>query len=190
MLRQVERLSRLVTQLLDLSRLESGAVPLDRHPFSVVDVVTGAADEIRLHAPDVLIEVDVPAEVAIDGDRERIHQVLANLLVNAVRHNPPDEPIAVLGRRAGDRVVIEVCDRGPGVAPGDEHRVFERFYRADSARAADDGGAGLGLAIARWVVELHGGDIWVAPNRPTGCRMIVELPAGADSSSRVPEASH
>jgi signal transduction histidine kinase len=189
MLRQVERLSRLVTQLLDLSRLESGAVPIDRASFAVADVVDGAADEIRLHTPGVMIDVDVPAELAIDGDRERIHQVLANLLGNAVRHSPGGEPISVAAHRAGERVVIEVCDRGPGVAPGDEHRVFERFYRADSARAADDGGAGLGLAIARWVVELHGGEIWVEPNRSRGCRMVVELPAGTDSSPRIPETS-
>jgi signal transduction histidine kinase len=68
--------------------------------------------------------------------------------------------------------------------------VFERFYRADAARAADDGGSGLGLAIARWVVELHGGAIWVEPNRPHGCRMVVELPAGIDPSRwQVPEGS-
>jgi signal transduction histidine kinase len=179
MLRQVDRLSRLVSQLLDLSRLESGSVPLERESFLAADVVADAANEILLHSPHVVIHIDVPRELGIDGDRERVHQVLANLLANAARHSPPHEPITVHGRRAGARTAIEVCDRGPGIAPGDEQRVFERFYRADAARAADDGGAGLGLAIARWVVELHGGEIRVASNQPTGCRMIVELPAGS-----------
>jgi signal transduction histidine kinase len=191
MLRQVERLGRLVSQLLDLSRLESGSVPLERAPFAAADVVGVTAEEIRLHAPGVLIEVDVPVELQIDGDRERIHQVVANLLGNALRHSPAGEPITVSARRVESRIVIEVCDRGPGIAPGDEYRIFERFYRADAARNTDDGGTGLGLAIARWIVELHGGEIWVEPNRPHGCRMVIELPAGADASrSRVTEGLH
>ena len=191
MLRQVDRLGRLVGQLLDLSRLESGSVPLQRELFPAHDVVSAAAEETQLHTPGALIDVDVSDELQIDGDRERVHQVLANLLGNAVRHSPEGEHITVLAHRAGGRIVLEVCDLGPGIAPGDEHRVFERFYRADAARAANDGGAGLGLAIARWVVELHGGEIWVEPNRPHGCRIVVELPAGTDASRwPVPEGSH
>jgi signal transduction histidine kinase len=182
MLRQVERLGRLVAQLLDLSRLESGAVPLERAPFAIGELVGATAEEIRMHTAGVLIDVDVPVELEIDGDRERIHQVVANLLSNAVRHSPAGEPISVAAHRDGSRTVIEVCDRGPGIAPGDEHRVFERFYRADAARNTDDGGTGLGLAISRWIVELHGGEIWVEPNRPHGCRMVVELPAGSSTS--------
>ena len=190
MLRQVDRLGRLVSQLLDLSRLESGSVPLERELFPAHDVVSAAAEETRLHTPGALIDVDVADELQIDGDRERIHQVLANLLGNAARHSPEGEHITVLARRDGGRIVLEVCDHGHGIAAGDEHRVFERFYRADAARAADDGGAGLGLAIARWVVELHGGEIWVEPNRPHGCRMVVELPAGTDAPRRhLPEGS-
>jgi signal transduction histidine kinase len=191
MLRQVERLGRLVSQLLDLSRLESGSVPLERAPFAAAEVVGGTAAEIRLHTPGVIIEVDVPVELEIDGDRERIHQVVANLLGNAARHSPAGEPITVSARLVESRIVIEVCDRGPGIAPGDEHRVFERFYRADAARNTDDGGTGLGLAIARWIVDLHGGEIWAEQNRPHGCRMVVELPAGADAwRARVTEGLH
>jgi signal transduction histidine kinase len=176
MLRQVERLGLLVSQLLDLSRLESGSVPLERESVRAVDVVGTAADEVRLHSPGVVIDVDVPDGIEIDADRERLHQVIVNLLTNAARHSPCDQPITVRARQSDAVTVIEVCDRGPGIASGDEQRIFERFYRADAARAADDGGTGLGLANARWVVELHGGEIWVEPNVPTGCRMVVELP--------------
>jgi signal transduction histidine kinase len=82
----------------------------------------------------------------------------------------------VRARRTDDRVIIEVIDEGPGIPEHEANRVFERFYRADSARASRDGGAGLGLAIAQWIVDLHGGDIHPEQREPHGCRMVVTLP--------------
>jgi signal transduction histidine kinase len=82
----------------------------------------------------------------------------------------------VQARRTEHGVVIEVLDEGPGIPDDERARVFERFYRADAARAVGDGGAGLGLAIARWIVDLHGGDIHPEPRQPQGCRMVVTLP--------------
>ena len=178
MLRQVERLGRLVTQLLDLSRLESGAIPLQRRSFEVRRVLEDAVDESRLHAPDVEVSVAVAEPgLAADGDPERVHQVLANLLENAVRHSPAGGRIEVSARSERGQVAIEVCDEGPGIPDEEANRVFERFYRADSARSSSHGGAGLGLAIARWIVDLHGGDIRAERRVPTGCRMVVLLPA-------------
>ena len=190
MLAQVERLGRLVTQLLDLSRLESGAVPLERSEFAVKPVLDHAVREQQLHAPsvDVEVEVETPGLTA-DGDPERIHQVVANLLENAVRYTPNGGRVEVRARRArsghGSAVTIEVCDEGPGIAAGQEHRVFERFYRADTARASSDGGAGLGLAIAQWIVDLHDGDIHPERREPRGCRMVVTLPGGVAQPERV-----
>ena len=180
MLKQVERLGRLVTQLLDLSRLESGALPLQRRPFEVRPVLEDAVDESRLHSPHVEVSVSVaePGLVA-DGDPERVHQVVANLLENAVRHSPAGGRIEVRARPDRGRVAIEVCDQGPGIPEEEASRVFERFYRADVARASSHGGAGLGLAIARWIVDLHGGDIRAESRQPTGCRMVVLLPGAA-----------
>jgi signal transduction histidine kinase len=177
MLAQVERLGRLVKQLLDLSRLESGAVPLERTAFRVEPVLAHAVREQQLHAPlvPVAVRVDSP-DLTADGDPERMHQVVANLLENAVRHTPQGGTVEVRARRDDTSVTIEVIDEGPGIAEGEEARVFERFYRADSARAASDGGAGLGLAIARWIVDLHGGDIHPERREPHGCRMVVTLP--------------
>ena len=175
-LAQVERLGRLVSQLLDLSRLESGAVPLDRRPFAIRAVLEDAARDARLHEPSARIEVDAPPDLLVDGDAERVHQVVANLLANAVRHSPAGEPVVLVGRRDPAGVAFEVRDRGPGIDPADAQRVFERFFRADAARASADGGAGLGLAIARWIVDLHGGAIRPESNDP-GCRMVVTLPA-------------
>jgi signal transduction histidine kinase len=178
MLAQVERLGRLVTQLLDLSRLESGAVPLELARFDVEPVLEHAVREQQLHAPgvDVSVVVETPGLTA-DGDPERVHQVVANLLENAVRYSPQGGHVEVRARRAVDGVTIEVLDEGPGIPEPERGRIFERFYRADTARASSDGGAGLGLAIAQWIVDLHGGDIRPERRDPQGCRMVVTLPA-------------
>jgi signal transduction histidine kinase len=183
MLAQVERLGRLVEQLLDLSRLEHQAEPFDRRPFDVGEVLEQAAREARLHAPEGLeLRVDAGDGVVASGDPERIHQVVANLVDNAVRHSPVPGAVRLSGRRDGESVRIEVTDEGPGIPAEEAERVFERFYRPDAARTRGDarkgGGAGLGLSIARWIVELHGGTIRVEPGEPHGTRMVVELPAG------------
>jgi signal transduction histidine kinase len=177
MLAQVERLGRLVTQLLDLSRLEAGTVPLDRQDFAIEPVLAHAVREQKLHAPGVDIAMTVEDDdLAADGDPERVHQVVANLLENAVRHSPAGSGVEVRARRSANGVTIEVIDEGPGIPEQDADRVFERFYRADAARATSDGGAGLGLAIARWIVDLHGGEIHPERREPHGCRMVVTLP--------------
>ena len=182
---QVERLSRLVAQLLDLSRLESGASPLQRRLFEVGPLLTQAVEEVRVHSgkrsgKDVELTVDVaPGDLYLRADPERLHQIAANLLTNAVRHSPDGGEVVVRARGRGENVVIEVLDQGPGIPEAEATRVFERFYRSDSARSSSDGGTGLGLAIARWIVDLHGGEIHVERAEPHGCKMVVELPQAA-----------
>jgi signal transduction histidine kinase len=182
MLGQVERLGRLVGQLLDLSRLEAGVVPLDRRPFQVRPLLEKAVHEARVHAErgmakDVRLSVAVePSSLAADGDPERVHQVVANLLENAVRHAPEGSQVRITARPDDGSVRIDVSDQGPGIPDGEADRVFERFYRTDAGRSAADGGTGLGLAIARWIVDLHGGHIRAERNEPSGCRMVVALP--------------
>jgi signal transduction histidine kinase len=185
MLAQVERLGRLVTQLLDLSRLEAGTVPLDRQDFAVAPLLAHAVREQEMTAPGIVIgmTVDEPG-LAADGDPERVHQVVANLLENAVRHSPAGGSVEVRARRSPSGVTIEVIDEGPGIPDQEVSRVFERFYRADSARASSDGGAGLGLAIARWIVDLHGGEIHPERQEPHGCRMVVTLPGARPTAVR------
>ena len=177
MLSQVERLGRLVQQLLDLSRLESGALALDRRHFEVEPMLDLALRESRLHAGAVSLAIEIePRPFSLEADAERLHQVVANLVENAVRHSPPDGRVLVRAIATGDGARLEVIDEGPGIPEADATRVFERFYRADSARSSRDGGAGLGLAIARWIVELHGGEIRVERHEPHGCRMVVRIP--------------
>ena len=179
MLRQVERLGRLVEQLLDLSRLESGSVPLQPRRFEVASMLEDVVDELRAvpGSSAVKVVVDEPG-LSAHADPERLHQVVANLVHNAVRHSPADGTVEVTACRRGTGVEIAVSDEGPGIPDADSQRVFERFYRSDAARTASDGGAGLGLSIARWIVELHGGEIHPEVCVPHGCRMVVQLPGG------------
>lgn len=185
MLEQVRRLGRLVSQLLDLSKLESGAVPLQRERFPARTVLEKAVRESRLHAQqqvgnDVRLTVDVmPEDLEIDADPERIHQVITNLVDNALRHSPDGGRVLVRAEGRAFGVVIEVVDEGPGIPTFEAARVFERFYRSDAARSSSDGGSGLGLAIARWIVDLHGGEIIIDQQRRQGCRMVIRLPSVA-----------
>jgi len=183
MLDQTERLGRLVAQLLDLSRLESGVVPLRRDQLDAASVLDAVAVEARLHAPGRQIEIDVtPAELQLRADPDRIHQVLANLTANALRFGPAERPVRLGASRANGQVVLTVSDEGPGMGEADAERVFERFYRADAARPGAAGGAGLGLSIARWIVDLHHGQISVDERRTTGCTMVVRLPGSTTST--------
>jgi signal transduction histidine kinase len=179
MLDQTRRLGRLVSQLLDLSRLESGDQPFDIRPFAVREVLESAAREARLHAPDdVVFSIDAPADLRAAGDPERIQQVVMNLVDNAVRYSPRPGHVALKAShpKGEHNVQLEVDDDGPGIAAGDLDRVFERFHRGDGRRGSDGGGAGLGLAIARWIVELHGGTIRAERREPHGSHMVVTLP--------------
>ena len=177
MLKATERLSRLVDQLLDLSQFESGAVQLDRQDFLAAEVVDAAVAEVSPLRPDVRIVAELNEGLSISGDPERIHEVLTNLLTNAVRHSPAGAEVRVRGTPSASGVRFEVSDNGAGVPAGEIERIFERFHRVDAARASESGGAGLGLAIARSIVELHGGSIRAEPRLPAGCRIIFQLPS-------------
>jgi signal transduction histidine kinase len=178
-LRQVERLTDLVDQLLDLSKLESGAVPLElseiRADALLDQVVAEWSEPASSRGVRIELEPGSP-ELVLRVDADRMRQVLANLVANAIRHSPEVGRVLLSACAEGSTTRLEVADEGPGIPADDLERVFERFYRSDPARSADVGGAGLGLAIARWIVELHGGTIRAATADPTGCRIVVELP--------------
>jgi two-component system, OmpR family, sensor histidine kinase BaeS len=127
---------------------------------------------------DVRIVAEIADGLTGLGDPERIHEVLTNLLSNAVRHSPPGGQVTVRGAPVPGGVRIEVSDEGPGVPPEHLDQIFERFYRVDAARESRAGGAGLGLAIARSIVELHGGSIRARPAaRSSGCCITLDLPS-------------
>lgn len=160
---QVERLGHLADQLLDLSALEAGAARLTRRSFAVSEL-----------ARDCRAEVRIPSDLRIDGDPDRLRQVVTNLVENACRHAPGSPVVLRAAATGAGGVRLEVEDRGPGLAPEEAVRVFDRFARADRSRST--AGSGLGLAIARSIVELHGGAIRVEPAIPRGCRVVVDLP--------------
>ncbi|GII61514.1 hypothetical protein Skr01_15990 [Sphaerisporangium krabiense] len=174
-LAQTQRLGRLVAQLLDLSRLDSGSRSIEREPLDLAGLCGQAVREASLKRDDVVLTCDVPAGLGVHADPALLAQVLANLLDNGVRHSPPGGRVRVRARAEGTGVRLRVADEGPGIPEPERPRVFERFSRLDAARAADAGGAGLGLAIVKEIVELHGGSIKVA-DTPTGCHMVVDLP--------------
>ncbi|MEU5218917.1 HAMP domain-containing sensor histidine kinase [Streptomyces sp. NPDC020807] len=194
-LKQTERLGRLVETLLDLSRLDNGVVALRVSRFEVWPYLSGVLREANLaaaqrglfstsglhHRTDVHLRLDVsPPELIAHADVERLHQVLANLIDNAVKHSPPHGRVTVRARRGGypGSLELEVEDEGPGIPEAERYKVFERFNRGttpDRQGPGSDGGTGLGLAIARWAVELHGGEIGVAESS-RGCRIRVTLP--------------
>ncbi|MET8214590.1 sensor histidine kinase [Streptomyces hirsutus] len=201
-LKQTERLGRLVETLLDLSRLDNGVVPLRRQRFEVWPYLSGVLKEANMVASaragmttgsgghtrkDVHLSLDVrPPELTAHVDPERIHQVVANLIDNAVKHSPPHGRVTVRARPGPqpDSLRLEILDEGPGIPRTEWHRVFERFNRGSVNQPhgpGSDGGTGLGLAIARWAVDLHGGRIGVAESE-RGCRILITLPGASPSS--------
>jgi signal transduction histidine kinase len=187
MLAQSERLGRLVDQLLELSRLESGDLPLDRSEVPLGPLVSRVMSEIDVTRSrrDVELAQDVPEDLPpVYADAERIYQVLFNLLDNAVRFTPAGGRVRVTAERNDGAVDVTVADTGPGIAAEHLPRVFERFYRVDTARSRDEGGTGIGLAIARSVVEAHGGRIWAESEPGRGSTFTFELPVTAGQPTR------
>lgn len=173
---QVGRLGHLVDGLLDLSQLDAGATALERVE---VDLRRMVVDVAHAAGPVAAARVDVriPEDAShVEVDPARFRQVVTNLVDNALRHGPGEEPVTVTAARRDGVVAVTVTDTGPGIAARDAHRIFERFARSDEGRATAAGGAGLGLAITRWIVELHGGSIRVDRPGEPGARLTVELP--------------
>jgi signal transduction histidine kinase len=189
-LAQTERLSRLVSYLLDLSRIEAGAAALNFEQLPLGDFLEEVAESVSMleAAKQLSYVVDVaPEDVAIDADPVRLDQIITNLLHNAIRYSPAGGVVRLEARldAAHDEVVIDVVDQGPGIAPADRTRIFDRFARGTTPTqvgAPSTGGTGIGLAIVRWAVDLHGGRIEVADDVPddgTGARMRLTLPVHA-----------
>ena len=172
-----DRLTRLVSNLLDITRIEAGVFTVHPTPSSVQELVRGAVNAMEPTLSTHRVDSIVPAALpAVNVDPLLIGQVLINLLDNANRHSPTDGVITVEARREENQVVLSVADQGPGIAPNQRQAAFERFAQLDKG-----GRAGLGLTIARTFVEAHGEEIWYedAPNR--GARFVFSLPLADDT---------
>lgn len=174
-LAQSLRLEALIGRLMELARIESGQTSLRLAPTNVTDLLLSAVAEAELRSPTADFELDSPLDLKTDLDDTLMMQVLANLLDNAARHAAAGTAVRVEARTRGDGIRIEVLDAGPGLEPEDASRIFERFWRADTDRSSSSGGAGLGLSIARGIVELHGGTIAAEANQPHGLRIVIDL---------------
>lgn len=176
-LAQTERLGRLVSELLDISSIEAGAVPLDRVEFTIAPLFAEVVAEVEVMTAalgrGIRFRSETEPAATVYADRARLHQVLLNLLDNAARHGPAGGEVRLRAHTLGDDLAIDVEDDGPGIPPALRERIFDRFTRGGRT---DGGGTGLGLAIARWVIELHRGTIAVTD---PGSRIRVILPVTA-----------
>jgi two-component system sensor histidine kinase KdpD len=163
---EADRLNRLVQNLLEMTRLESGALQLHTEWHSVEEVVGAALGRFGKALARRPVTTRVPADLPlVPMDDVLIEQVLINLVDNVLKYTPAESPVEVSAEDTGTAVLVEVADRGPGLPPGEERRIFEKFHRAEATRSVR--GAGLGLAICQGIVRAHGGRIW-AENRPGG----------------------
>jgi len=181
------RLQRLVEEQLQLARLDSGGLPLEREPMDLAATIRATARPraVLAEREGVALCVEASSPVPMDGDPARLEQVLLILLDNAARHTPPGGTITVQAHVQGADAVMSVSDNGEGIAADAIDSVFDRFYRADAARErVDQQGAGLGLAIARGIVRAHGGDITVRSEPGRGSVFIVRLPRDARVPAR------
>jgi signal transduction histidine kinase len=167
---QVGRMRRLVDDLLDVSRIDRlGAVSIETTDFDLAEEVRGAVARISREHRDRDIEVDIPESLGVHADRDRLDQVLSNLLENAVKYSPDGGPITVTAEGRRGEVEVRVADVGLGIPAEHRENVFERFYQADGeAGRRRFGGLGLGLYISRAIIDAHGGRIWSAPNVAAG----------------------
>ena len=184
-------LNHLVDDLQELSLAEAGQLRLDRQPVALAAVVDQAiaAFASRAKVKGVAVQIDLPADLPlVDVDPRRGGQVLRNLLENGLTHTPAGGEIGIAARAAGGWVEVSVRDTGAGIPAQDLPFVFERFHRADRSRSRATGGAGLGLAIARQLVEAHGGRIWVESDEGEGSTFRFTLPV-SDSGGRIEAAT-
>ena len=179
--RNANRLLHLVNDLLDISRIEAGRLQLRIQPFDLATVVESVVQALNTAAETrrITLRTEVPQGLnSLLGDEERIAQVLSNLVSNAIKYGPENAPVEIHVQRGDGEVTLQVADRGAGISPQDQERLFRKFSRLDNEVTRQTKGTGLGLAIARHLVEMHGGRIWVENRAGGGTLFCFSLPAG------------
>jgi signal transduction histidine kinase len=180
---EISYLSRLIDDLFELSQIDAGLLQLRCEPANLSDLVSGALEALTPHAQlrGLTLRGEVDGAIPlVTMDTSRMQRVLYNLVQNAVRYTPADGTITIRAVDAGSDVQVSVIDSGEGIEEQEMPRIFERFYRgANKARSRDDGGSGLGLTIAKGIVELHGGRIWANSTVGQGAAFTFALPKGA-----------
>jgi len=177
MLEEVDRLTRLVDTLLQLSRGDAGTIRLSPEPLDLSDLARDVAASLAILAEERRqhLQVDAPRRVAVRGDRLVLRDAITNLVDNAIKYGPHGSPIAITVRADTTEAALTVTDQGPGIPAEHRERIFDRFYRVDEGRSRGMGGTGLGLAIARWAVEANGGEVSLVPT-DAGAAFRITLP--------------
>ncbi|HEY7386962.1 MAG TPA: ATP-binding protein [Bryobacteraceae bacterium] len=178
MLEEVNRLTSLVENLLTISRADSGHIQLQRTIVPVMALTRESVGlfEILMEEKSQRASLEGDENIQVEGDRVVLRQALVNIFHNAVKYSPVGEAISVRVKNGAGQVTIEIQDSGPGIPDEDQPKVFDRFYRVDKARWRESGGAGLGLSIAKWAVEAHGGTLSLQSAVNQGCTFRMSLP--------------
>ena len=178
MLEEIDRMTNLVETLLRLSQGDADTIRLSREPVDLGQLVRDVAESLGILAEerDQRLTLDITDGVVVSADRLVLREALTNVLDNAIKYGPVGSRVALRVERSRDEAVLAIEDEGPGIAPEHRERVFHRFFRVDEARSRDRGGAGLGLAIAKWAVEIHGGKIAVNGRAGGGSEFHIVLP--------------
>ncbi|NIN68959.1 MAG: HAMP domain-containing protein [Anaerolineae bacterium] len=194
---EASRMVRLVDDLLDLARIEAGQIVMAQEPVPLPQLLQECADKMALRAEQsevtIALELETDSNLIVKGDRDRLAQVIGNLLDNALKHTPPAGRISLAARsvveegtkraeESGSHVEITISDTGAGIPPEDLSRIFERFYRGDKSRTKDGKGAGLGLAIAKEIIQTHGGHIKAESVVGLGTKFTITLPQSGDAA--------
>jgi len=178
--KHADRLTYLIEDLLTISRLESGQIVMNIQKVELRPVANDVVNDLKSRAEEkkVVLENQVPAELSVQADADRVQQVLFNLVDNAIKYGRTEGHVwigAVVGD--GQRIEVSVRDNGPGIPPDAIERVFERFYRVDKARSREQGGTGLGLSIVKHIVQSHGGEVWAKSAVGQGTTFLFTLPS-------------
>jgi two-component system sensor histidine kinase KdpD len=184
---EADRLNRLVGNLLDMTRIEEGALKPEKEVYSLAALIHDVLGRLDPLLKGRVVHTHLPPNdlLLVELDYLEIDQVLTNLIENAVRYTPVESPIEVSAYIEGEQVVISVADRGPGIPPGDLERVFDKFYRVLHGQQPTGypSGSGLGLAVCKGLVEAHGGRIWAELREGGGLVVFVVLPRGKGERS-------
>jgi two-component system, OmpR family, sensor histidine kinase SenX3 len=185
-LNESKRLANMVSELIDLSRLQGGEPLPDLEAVEVDTVVAEALSRSKVAADnaDIAITTDKPSGFRVLGDQTLLVTALANLVSNAISYSPPGSPVSISRRKRGGNIEIAVTDRGIGIAREHQERVFERFFRVDNARSRETGGTGLGLAIVKHVAANHNGSIRLWSQPGTGSTFTLSIPAYRDTDTQ------
>ena len=183
--READRLNRLVANLLDMSRIEGGALKPEKEWYPIDELIHDVLGRMQPILLNRVVETHLPDDLPpVELDYLQIDQVLTNLIENAIRYTPSDSPIEISVHIDGNQMVISLADRGPGIPPADLERVFDKFYRVLGPAAGRIAGSGLGLAVCKGLVEAHGGRIWAENREGGGAIFRFTLPLGGKEGVR------